>query len=177
MIAKSFERALKKGAIGEALIQSILEKRGWVVYKPITDGAHAFDMLSIRDKKAAVAIDVKTKPRLNKWNATGVNQSHFVEYQKFSQKHNMPFWIIFVDEGLRRIYGNDLEELEKPRRVDGFSFPAIMDWQPQVRIWSLESMKIIGGIKEDLAEEISSFSQRNYDFTPLSTCNPPPPAL
>ena len=58
MTRPNFEVALKKGAVGETIVRRILEQKGWVVYQPMTDGAHCFDMLSIKDKKSAIAIDV-----------------------------------------------------------------------------------------------------------------------
>jgi len=63
---RSFKPALKKGEIGEMIIQDFLEKRGWIVYRPFTkDKAHYFDALATKNKEKVIAIDVKTKARLN----------------------------------------------------------------------------------------------------------------
>ena len=58
---------VKKGNIGEKIIQQYLEGKGWKVYKPFTKGAHWFDMLACKNKAKVIAIDVKTKARFNKW--------------------------------------------------------------------------------------------------------------
>lgn len=166
MTRPSFETALKKGEAGEMLIKAHLENNGWTVYRPVTDGAHCFDMLSIKGKKTAIAIDVKAKARMNKWPATGIDQRHFDEYQHFSQKHSMPFWVIFVDEALKKIYGNCIEELEKCRCVDGVNYPWVMPTSggKKIRVWPLEAMKVIASISDFDATVLQGFNQRNHSF-------------
>ena len=167
MISRSFSIALKKGAVGERIVRGLLEKNGWVVYQPITNGAHCFDMLSIKDKKKAIAIDVKAKARMNKWPATGVNERHFLEYKAFSETHNMPFWIFFVDELLGKIYGNELKELEVPIEVEGEMYPKTIQWpgnSPAIRYWSLASMKLLADISEEEMKELSSYNQRSHGY-------------
>ena len=168
MKSRSFDIALNKGAIGEEVVRLLLEKRGWVVYQPITTGPHHFDMLSIKDKASAIALDVKAKARMNKFRATGVNQKHFEEYKRFSAKHKMPFWIVFVDEhpGERRIYGNTLEELEKPYfSVDeNITYPWVMNGRVPIRLWSLEVMKEISPLDEDVCQKLITVSQRSYEY-------------
>ena len=166
MTRPSFEVAKVKGAIGEAVVRRILEAKGWVVYQPMTDGPHQFDMLSIRDKQAAIALDVKAKARMTYLPCTGVNQGHFEEYQRFSQRHRMPFWIVFVDESERAIYGNTIEELERPRVVGGRSYPLSMNDRrgKSLRLWPLSAMKRISDISGDDASELVALSQRSYDY-------------
>lgn len=167
MTSRSFEISLKKGAVGERIVRVLLERNGWVVYQPITDGAHCFDMLSIKDKKRAIAIDVKAKARMNKWAATGVNERHFLEYKAFSETHNMPFWIFFVDELLGKIYGNELKVLEVPIEVEGELYPKTIQWgsnSPKIRYWSLASMKPLADISEEDMKELSSYNQRSYGY-------------
>lgn len=162
---KSFEIALEKGAEGEAIVRQILEERGWVVYQPLTEGAHAFDMMCIKDKKSAIALDIKAKARMNKWPATGVNQNHFEEYQRFSIKHKMPFYLIFVDEGIKKIYGNSIKELERPRSFNGCQYPMLVS-QDKIRIWPLIAMKTISELSENHVHKLTQFNQRNYQYSP-----------
>jgi hypothetical protein len=169
MTQRSFEIALQKGEIGEQIVRDHLEKRGWVVYKPFTPGAHCFDILCIKDKKQAIALDVKAKSRLNKFPATGINQSHFEEYKAFSEKHSMPFWVVFVDEMQQTVYGNCISELEKPRNVDGNVYPFVMPANGrQVRLWPLVAMKTIAKLDHMEAEKLAFFNQRNYEFAAAS---------
>lgn len=164
MTSRNFEIALKKGDIGERIVRAYLEAKGWVVYRPETEGPHCFDMLSIREKRTAIAIDVKAKARLNRYPATGINQKHFEEYFAFSKKHNMPFWLVFVDEMQREVYGNTIEELEKPREIDGRKYPMVMEWKTPTRIWPLSVMKTISKLTEEHCKELVSVSQRKHEY-------------
>ncbi len=165
MTQRNFEIAIKKGEVGEAIVKDHLEKKGWVVYQPVTDGAHCFDILCIKQKKTAIAIDVKSKSRLNKFPATGINQSHFDEYKAFSEKHNMPFWIIFVDEGQKKIYGNCLEALEQLRVVDGNKYPFVMpNYGKPIRVWPLSAMIHIANLDDSEQASLLALNQRTSAY-------------
>ncbi len=111
------------------------------------------------------AMDVKAKARLNKYPATGINQKHFDEYLAFSEKHSMLFWVIFVDEMLMAVYGNEIAELEKERVVEGRKYPFVLPTKGQpVRVWPLEAMKQIGTIDSETQEKLFGLSQRNYAY-------------
>lgn len=163
MTRPNFQRALKKGEIGEQIIKQYLEGNGWVVYQPTTDGAHCFDMLSIKDKKTAIALDVKAKARLNFLPATGIDQRHFEEYKLFSNKHLMPFWVVFVDEMQKSIYGQEIAELEKKRIVDGVEYPKLIS-KGRIRIWPLIAMKDIASLDDKQIEQLKEHNQRNYKY-------------
>ena len=164
MTFRSFDQAKDKGAIGEIIVRQYLEKAGWVVYQPMTEGAHCFDMMCIKDKRTSVAFDIKAKARLNAWPATGVNQRHFEEYQAFSEKHNMPFWIVFVDEGCGEVYGNTIQQLEIKRVVKNNIYPRVMDWRPKIRLWPLEAMRPIAKLTSEQISALSKLNQRSYEF-------------
>lgn len=163
MTSTNFDKALQKGKYGEIVARELLESKGWVVYEPFTSGAHAFDMLAIKDKKKAIALDVKTKARMNKWKATGINLRHFETYKTFSENHNMPFWIVFVDELEMRIYGNTLQELEKPFQYKDEKYPFTMKSQ-NIRVWHLDQMKHIADLDKIITEKLIDLSQRNYEY-------------
>lgn len=162
----NFEVALKKGEAGEKIIASLLESKGFVVYQPSTIGAHAFDMLAIKDKQRAIAIDVKAKSRRTYYNDTGINQSHFECYKLFSEKHSMPFWLFFIDEYLGKIYGNSIDELEVSIIADDVEYPFVQESNrgKAIRYWSLESMIQVGVIETEVAEKLKEMSQRNYEY-------------
>ena len=164
MTQPDFDVAKKKGALGETVVRRILEENGWVVYQPMTNGPHQFDMMCIKNKRSAVAFDIKAKARMNKFPCTGVNQKHFDEYKRFSERHLMPFWIVFVDEGMRSIYGNTIEELEKPRIEGGISYPWTPNWKAALRLWPLSAMRTIADISEKEAVELNGLSQRSYEY-------------
>lgn len=166
MKPKSFDTSLKKGLLAERIIRAELERRGWIVYSPATEGAHAFDMLCIKDKRRAIAIDVKAKSRMNNLAATGVDQRHFEEYARFSERHCMPFWLIFVDEHLQAIYGNRLDVLEQRRTIHGIEYPRVIRTRfgELVRLWPLQSMRMIADLSRNDALQLSALSQRSYAF-------------
>lgn len=168
MIHKSFDKSLEKGSIGEAIIKTMLEAKGWIIYQPSTEGAHAFDMLSIKDKKQCIAIDVKAKSRMNKYPATGINQKHFENYAYFSENHNMPFWLFFVDEMQKEIYGNELQILEEKRILDGIEYPKIINASnnQQIRLYPLEAMKHIAYLSDADVQKLKDLSQRSYEYKP-----------
>ena len=70
-----------------------MEEKGYVVYKPVTEGAHAFDILAVKDKKTVIIADVKTKARRNYFPDTGINYKHYVEYKAISEKHCLPVFL------------------------------------------------------------------------------------
>ena len=164
MTRPNFNVALEKGALGESVVRQILEASGWVVYQPMTSGPHQFDMMCIKNKRSAVAFDIKAKARMNKFPCTGVNQKHFEEYKRFSQRHLMPFWIVFVDEGMRSIYGNTIDELEKPRVEGGISYPWTPNWRSALRLWPLSAMRTIADISPEDAAALRALNQRSYGY-------------
>lgn len=160
---RSFEVALRKGAIGEEIVRPYLEAKGYVVCRPVTEGAHAFDGLAIRNKKHCIAYDVKAKARMNNWPATGVNVSHFITYRDFSQKHNMPFWVFFVDEMLGQIYGNEISKLEEHRLIDGVEYPFVINTRSdQIRIWPLKAMLKVSDLSDEQKAALAACNQRTH---------------
>lgn len=167
MTQRNFNQALRKGAVGERIMKGLIERNGWVTYQPTTQGkAHHFDMMATFQKERAIALDVKAKARLNKWEATGVNLRHFTEYKQFSERHNMDFWLIFVDEELGEVYGNSLAALERPFIAsDGYTYPRNMSWRPPIRIWHLDQMiRGIHHLSDEEVLELRRLSQRNHEY-------------
>ena len=163
----SFNIASQKGELGEEIVTPYLESKGFIVYRPFTKGSHAFDGMAIKDKKESIAYDVKAKPRLKYIPGTGVDEKHFKTYSDFSKRHNMPFWIFFVDEHMGSVYGNEIKELEKPVQEGGRTFPYLIN-KETIRVWHLSSMITIGNITSEEQRSLVELSQRNYkyDFTP-----------
>lgn len=162
MTQRNFDIALKKGNIGEAIVKAHLERYGWCVFQPTSEGAHSFDMLCIKDKKKAIALDVKAKARMTHIHGTGIDQRHFVEYMEFSQKHCMPFYLAFVDESTGQIYGNSLHKLEEGYTEGQHYYPRMVGKQ---RIWNLHQMNFIANIPKEKIDELKKYSQRNYEYS------------
>ena len=151
----NFETALKKGELGEKIIQEYLESKGWVVYFPFTKNkAHAFDILCTFNKEKVIAIDVKTKARMNKYNAQGINLKSYNEYLKFKEKMSIEFYLIFVDDK-----NGDVHTFEIGKEIKNFKIGKIIFW------W-IKDMKFMFNIGKEKIEELSKFDQRNYNYKP-----------
>ena len=112
--------------MGEAIVTKYLKDKGYIVYSPEElQGAHGFDRLAVKDKTEVIIAEIKTKARMNRYNATGFNIKHYREYKRISRKYNIPVFIFFVDEALGRIYGNFLSVLEESYTDinDGIYYP------------------------------------------------------
>jgi len=106
---------VKKGSIGEAIVDDILLGKGIIPYSPITSGAHPFDRLcSSADKKNLYVAETKTKARRTYYPDTGIDYSKFHEYQFLQQKYNIEIYLYFVDEMLGTVYGGLLSHISEP---------------------------------------------------------------
>ena len=153
----SFEKALTKGEIGESIVRQHLEDKGWVVYFPFTkDRPHYFDMLATYRKQKAVAIDVKTKARLNAFPGQGIDRRHYDEYMVFVRETNVPFWLVFVDEMSGDIHAAELTTLHHPVELCG----------GKILAWPLSQMKLIAKLSQSQQQEIQRYNQRNHDWNP-----------
>jgi Holliday junction resolvase-like predicted endonuclease len=151
-----FQKALKKGDIGEDIVTEFLEKKGWIIYRPFTkDKAHYFDMLCTLNKEKVIVIDVKTKARLNKWAAQGINIKSYNEYLNFIEMTKVNFYLIFVDDKNGQVYLADLITLKNP------IYP-----NSKIIAWKLDDMKYLFTISDKDIERLSKYDQRNYEFNP-----------
>jgi hypothetical protein len=152
----NFDIALKKGEIGEKIIISFLEEKGWIVYCPFTKNkAHYFDVLATQNKEKVIAIDIKTKARLNNWNAQGINIKSYNEYLKFINKINVPFYLFFIDDKNGDVHCAELIKLKNE------FYP-----NPYIIAWNLNQMKLLFNIGIDKINELSKLDQRNYNYNP-----------
>lgn len=145
----------KKGKLGEQLVREMIIKNGWVVYTPSEGQAHAFDILATKNKTRIIAIDVKTKARLNKWEAQGINRRTYIEYCYFSEKHNIPFYLVFVDDKNGEIHAVNIAKLHNPIQVNAY-----------IIAWPLSQMQLIGKIDSMKIQQLSEFDTRTWAFEP-----------
>jgi hypothetical protein len=155
---KNFEIALKKGNIGEDIVSKYLENKGWIIYRPFTkDKAHYFDMLCTYNKEKVIAIDVKTKARLNKWNAQGIDIRHYKEYLNFIEITKVNFYLIFVDDKTGEVHLAELSKLNNP------IYP-----NKQIIAWNVNDMRYLFSISENDINNLSQYDQRSYKFKPVN---------
>jgi hypothetical protein len=161
----------KKGELGERIVKDILQKKGYVVYTPSSlkeDKAHIFDFLvmkKIENKKEIFVVEVKSKARLNKWPATGIDIRHFNEYLFIHQKNNLDFFLFFVDEhpNEQRIYGQRLSTLIAKKVVEGIEYPNTNLCKGKI-LFPLSDMKQIYKLNLNEVEQLKSMSSRNHQY-------------
>lgn len=161
----------KKGSLGDAICRAHLESLGYVVYEPVTNGAHPFDKLcATKDKKTLVIVEVKTKPSRYWYPDTGINISHFKDYMRVQMKYQITVCIFFVDEIKLEIYGGKLNDMNAARLVEFTdrkgrtktkNYPAR---EGNIIFFAIESMKKICDITKEQAEEIKSYSTRSSAY-------------
>jgi len=150
---------VKKGDIGEDIIQEYLEEKGWKVYRPLTSGAHWFDMLASKDKKEIIALDVKTKARFNYRACQGINKKSYLEYENLLDNIQVPFYLFFVDDKDGNVHFADLSGL----KGKGFTLPKC----EHIIAWDLSDMKYLFNIGEEKINALSIFDKRNYKYKPV----------
>jgi hypothetical protein len=155
-----FLSSVKKGNIGEKIVKEYLEKLGYIIYQPVTSGAHSFDNLAIKNKNTLVVVEVKTKPRRKYYNDTGIELRHYNGYLEISKKHNLKVFIFFVDEYLKIIYGNDLSNLTKPVK-DKKQYPLI---EKGIIYFHLSNVYKISELTNSQVEDIKKHTKSNYKY-------------
>lgn len=157
--------SVRKGDLGEQIVNCYLESKGFVIYRPITSAAHCFDKLAIKDKRILIIAEIKTKARRNYYPDTGFNLKHFYEYKYISKKYNIPVFIFFVDEMIGKIYGNWLKKLEQKiiirYKEKQLSYPLIRN---KIIYFPLKQMKKIAELKNNEIEQLKQLNKRNYNY-------------
>lgn len=102
---------VKKGTCAEFIMNRYLRSKGYIVYSPINLGRHPFDSLAVKDKEEFMIAECKGKPKLIKYNATGIDINDFNYYKRLSLYLSIPVFIFFVDQDLEEMYGNYLPVL------------------------------------------------------------------
>ena len=148
---------VKKGDIGEEIVKNILEKKGYIVYKPITNGAHKIDYFAHSGReKRIMCCEVKTKRRMAMYARTGFNISSYEQYLEIYKKHNIDTFIFFVDDFEKCIYGQWLSVLGEGIIINGYS---------KVIVWELSTMKKIIDLTNEQVFDITKFTKEVYDYS------------
>ena len=113
-------QTVKKGLIGEKIVRNYLFEKGYLIYSPdhVGEMAHAVDFIGIKNKEKMIFAEVKTKPRMKKYCATGINERNAYEYLYLTQEYQIPLYLFFVDEFLGQIYFGEINSLMMPYESD-----------------------------------------------------------
>lgn len=156
MTQKNFDIALNKGAYAEKLVQDFLEDKGYICYYPQTKNkAHIFDILATRNKDEIIAIDVKAKTMLNKYPMTGIDFKHYIEYKNIADMCKIPFYLVFVDENAKLVYGQELNQLGEPD---------MMMAMQKIVLWEVSKMATWFELNNEQCLNLKHLSQRNYEY-------------
>lgn len=158
---------VKKGDVGEALVDDFLRGKQVIPYRPDYDGPHPFDRLcATADKRSIFVADIKTKAQRERYADTGIDLAHYGDYKHIETKYSLRVFLFFVDEKVRQIYGNWLHELEKPvtlpsRQGRPVSYP-LRD--RGIIYFPLAHMQPISAITLEKARELMALSTRSYEY-------------
>ena len=155
---------VKKGNIGESIVDDYFKGQGYIIYKPVTDAPHLIDRFYVKDKKKLIFADVKTKAKRNKYPDTGFNYKHYEEY-KTLQAIGLEVWIFFVDEAEGVVYGNTLEKLSIPRTIQhkGQTIKYPLRWG-EIIYFPRDVMSDIYLLSNKEVGDIKSYNTRNYEY-------------
>ena len=162
----NFNTALKKGAVGEAIVSDYLYSKNLMIFKSERENcSHPFDkmLVDMETLKFVGLVDVKTKPKRVYYPDTGINLRHWHTYLDASRINKVPFFLFFVDEEMGKIFWGELEYLSQERMVDGLKYPRKEFGKKAIVYFPISVMKVLDrDISQQNANLIRSFSQRSY---------------
>jgi len=161
----------RKGYIGEEEVDKFLISKGIIPYAPKVGKAHPFDRLCATTDKSKIFIaECKAKSMRTCYPDTGINLTSYNEYKHINATYGIDVWLFFVDENLRKIYGNLLTKLDEPRtlNLDGklLRYPWIQRSfnGKEIIYFPVSSMVTVCEITQEIAAELKSLSTRNYEY-------------
>lgn len=160
---------VKKGNIGELIVDQELERRGFIIFKPTTKGAHGFDRLCVKDKRVAVIGETKTKAKREYYDDTGINYSHYLDYKRMFEKYNLDTLLFFVDEQMGKIYYNKLSVLDVQnvflRNGKGLVYPLK---QGNIIYFHMDLMITLCKLTGEQVKLLSDFTTKNKSYLPYN---------
>lgn len=128
---EQFQKLLKDGKKGEALVYEYLTSLNYNVYVQDSTNAEYFDFLITTPKYQSefkkALVEVKTTKEMDKYAANGFSLYDLKSYKDMQTQFNCDMFIIFVDKKLKRIYGNKLNILlEHHTDKYGVQYPKIV---------------------------------------------------
>lgn len=115
-------------------------------------------------------VEVKAKAKRNFYPDTGIDEEAYNNYKHISNEHHINCFIFFVDEFSGKIYGNSLDELEKPTVVEHngkkIHYPLKQQTASGKTIiyFPLDNMKTIGVLTDVEKAKLKQLSNRSYEY-------------
>lgn len=157
---------VKKGDLGESIVDFFLVRNGYIPYVPQCDGAHPFDRLcASSDKKTIFIADVKAKARRKYYPDTGINIKHYDEYNHMNAKYGVDVYLFFVDEETETVYGNLLKVLGRERQIEHKGKILIYPLrQKNIIYFPLESMRTISSLTAEQIKELKKVTTKKKGY-------------
>jgi len=157
-----FRKSLSKGEIGELFFKEYLENQGWSLLMPATlNRPHFCDIFATKNKRDFICADVKTKARLNKINATGIDIYSYESYIDFSKQKSIPFYLVFVNDKDGDVHCANIRYLEN----SGTGF--FLGQSKKIICWPINVMRKIFTLTPEQIALLSTYDQRNYVYEPV----------
>jgi len=157
---------VKKGCLGESLVEKYLAKRKQTIYKPITDQAHPVDRVCASpDKNQMYIVEVKTKARRKYYPDTGFDFSKYREYLNLQLKHSLEVYVFFVDEESGTIYGGLLDDISRMTTIthkgNRLEYPLI---SKGIIYFPVENMTEVEKINPDVRGKLEALTTKNTAY-------------
>ena len=156
---------LKKGKLGETIVDMYLMDRGVIPYQPVLENvAHPFDRLcASRDKRRLFVVEVKAKPARYAYPDTGINISHWNDYTNIEDTYGIDVYIFFVDEERREVYGGRLDDLAKATIIEDqertLHYPMR---QNGIIYFPLANMKTVAKLEDEQVERLEALRTTGF---------------
>lgn len=158
-----------KGEDAESLVIQFLVDQGCTIYrahKTCDDRAHPIDMLAMHKEKLKLfAVECKCKAKRTFYPDTGIDLRHYGIYSAIQKHNGVDVYLFFIDEYLKKIYGNYLSILDRKRIIEHegrkIEYPKI---EPSKIYFPLSAMVDIAILPEEKSDFYKSLSKRSYTY-------------
>jgi hypothetical protein len=161
---------VKKGNIGEQIINKFLIAKGFIPYFTDVDCPHPFDRLcASKDKKTLFIAESKAKPARVYYPDTGIDKRHYDGYKFIQKKYRIGVFLFFVDEDAGKVYGNFLKRLDNPTTINHRG--KIIDYpleQKGIIYFPLSKMILAGIIPDDELNRLRKYTTRNNAYSEIA---------
>lgn len=146
---------VKKGNIGERIVNELLSKDNYIIYRPITNGSHKIDFFAHKQDsdKNIICVEAKSKKRMACYIETGFNYSNYLHYIEIQEKYGIDTYVYFIDDFEECIYGSWLKDLGEGNKMG------------EVITWPLQKMQFHRWLNENELIELKEYTKENYDYS------------
>jgi hypothetical protein len=160
------KQEVKKGNIGECIVDKYLISKGVIPYKPTVEKAHPFDRLcASSDKKSVYIVEVKAKARRKYYPDTGFNLSSYNDYINMQNKYGLSVFVFFVDEEAGQVYGGSLKEISIECCVEhgrkSIKYPLVLG---KVIYFPVCKMRVIKNLKTEDMHELKKHTTKKQFY-------------